>query len=151
MRKTLAYTLFKIGRILAAQMKELQSEHIEVYDEGIHCSLTFKNFKAPGRRESWRRIWFGGAIALTGQRLVALRGTMFTSGIALADDNSRLINVPFSDDRFRLMNISLEKTDRLLIAFDAALFNADWSGQLEYRFRTPLAQNFLEGIQRYTS
>ena len=150
MRKTLAYTLFKVGRIPDALMKELQSEIIQVSDEGIHCSLTFKNFKAPGRRESWRRVWFGGAIALTGSRLVAMSAGRFTTGIALTDENGLLINIPFTDDRFRLMNISLDKPDRLVIAFDASLFHHDWSGQLEYRFRTPEANKFLEAINRLT-
>ena len=142
--------LFKIGRIPIALMKELQSEVIEVYDEGIHCSLTFKNFKAPGRRETWRRIWFGGAIALTASRLVALSGTRFTTGIALSDDGGRLINVPSDDDRFRLMSVSLDKPDRLVIAFDASLFHHDWSGELEYRFRTQQAQHLLEAIKKHT-
>jgi len=133
-----------------ALMKELQSEVIEVYDEGIHCSLTFKNFKAPGRRETWRRIWFGGAIALTASRLVALSGTRFTTGIALSDDGGRLINVPSDDDRFRLMSVSLDKPDRLVIAFDASLFHHDWSGELEYRFRTQQAQHLLDAIKKHT-
>jgi len=150
MKKTLAYMLFKIGRIPIALMKELQSEVIEVYDEGIHCSLTFKNFKAPGRRETWRRIWFGGAIALTASRLVALSGTRFTTGIALSDDGGRLINVPTDDDRFRLMSVSLDKPDRLVIAFDASLFHHDWSGELEYRFRTQQAQHLLDAIKKHT-
>jgi hypothetical protein len=150
MKKTLAYMLFKIGRIPIALMKELQSEVIEVYDEGIHCSLTFKNFKAPGRRETWRRIWFGGAIALTASRLVALSGTRFTTGIALSDDGGRLINVPSDDDRFRLMSVSLDKPDRLVIAFDASLFHHDWSGELEYRFRTQQAQHLLDAIKKHT-
>jgi hypothetical protein len=150
MKKTLAYMLFKVGRIPMALMKELQSEVIEVYDEGIHCSLTFKNFKAPGRRESWRRIWFGGAVALTGSRLIALSGTKFTTGIALTDDGGYLINVPFTDNRFRLMTISLDKPDRLLIAFDASLFHDDWSGQLEYRFRMPQALHLLDAIKKHT-
>jgi|SRR6185369_3736870 hypothetical protein len=150
MKKTLAYILFKVGRIPMALMKELQSEVIEVYDEGIHCSLTFKNFKAPGRRETWRRIWFGGAIALTASRLVALSGTRFTTGIALSDDGGRLINVPSDDDRFRLMSVSLDKPDRLVIAFDASLFHHDWSGELEYRFRTQQAQHLLDAIKKHT-
>jgi len=150
MKKTLAYMLFKVGRIPMALMKELQSEVIEVYDEGIHCSLTFKNFKAPGRRETWRRIWFGGAIALTASRLVALSGTRFTTGIALSDDGGRLINVPSDDDRFRLMSVSLDKPDRLVIAFDASLFHHDWSGELEYRFRTQQAQHLLDAIKKHT-
>ena len=138
MRKTLGYKLFGMGKIPPALMTELQSELIEVSDEGIHGSVTTKNFRSPGKRENWRRIWFGGAIAVTGTRLVALQHSKFA------------INVPFFDDRFRLMNISLEPTDTILIAFDASLFHADWSGQIEYRYRTPLAPNLHEAIHRRT-
>ncbi|MEP6847590.1 MAG: hypothetical protein ABI999_01950 [Acidobacteriota bacterium] len=134
MSKTLGYRLFGIGKIPAGLMTELQSELIEVSDEGIHGSVTTKNFRSPGKRENWRRIWFGGSIVVTGMRLVALQHSNFA------------INVPFIDDRFRLMNISLEPTDTILIAFDASLFHADWSGQIEYRYRTPLAAAVLEKI-----
>lgn len=119
-------------------MTELQSELIEVSDEGIHGSVTTKNFRSPGKRENWRRIWFSGAVVVTGTRLVALQHSKFA------------INVPFIDDRFRLMNISLEPTDTLLVAFDASLFHADWSGQIEYRYRTPLAASVLEAIHRHS-
>lgn len=111
---------------------------MDVSDEGVKGSVTYKNFRAPGKRDSWRRIWFRGAIAVTGTRLVGLQYGNFA------------INVPFADDRFRLMNISLEPTDTLLVAFDASLFHADWSGQIEYRYRTPLAQKVLAAIQRHT-
>jgi hypothetical protein len=134
MKKTLGYLLFRSGRIPQRLMTELQGEFIEVSDEGIPCSLTYKNFRAPGKRDTWRRIWFSGAIAITGVRFVAVQYGKFA------------INVPFTDDRFRLMTTSLDKPDRLLVAFDASLFHADWSGQLEYRFRTPQAQKILEVI-----
>ncbi|MGH7784294.1 MAG: hypothetical protein ACREO5_10695 [Candidatus Binatia bacterium] len=138
MKKTLGYYLLGSGKIPAGLMTELQSELIEVSDEGIHGSVTTKNFRSPGKLENWRRIWFSGAIAVTGGRLVALQYSKFA------------INVPFDDDRFRLMNISLEPTDTLLVAFDASLFHADWSGQIEYRYRTLLAQNVVEAIQRHS-
>jgi len=139
LRKTLGYKLFGSGKIPKALMTELQSELIEVSDEGIHGSVTTKNFRSPGKRENWRRIWFSGAIAVTGVRLIALQHSKFA------------INVPFTDDRFRLMNISLEKEDVLLVAFDASLFHADWSGQIEYRYRTPVAHNLFEAIHRHSS
>ena len=137
MRKTLGYKLFGSGKIPAGLRTELQSELIEASDEGIHGSVTYKNYKAPGKRDGWRRVWFSGAIAVTGTRLVGLQHGKY------------VVNVPFADDRFRLMNISLEPTDTILIAFDASLFHADWSGQIEYRFRTPLAENFLSSLRKY--
>jgi hypothetical protein len=48
------------------------------------------------------------------------------------------------------MSVSLDKPDRLVIAFDASLFHHDWSGELEYRFRTQQAQHLLEAIKKHT-
>jgi hypothetical protein len=138
LRRTLGYKLFGSGKIPKGLMTELQSELIETSDEGIHGSVTYKNFRAPGKRDGWRRVWFSGAVAVTGVRLVALQYSNFA------------INVPFTDNRFRLMNISLEPTDTLLIAFDASLFHEDWSGQIEYRYRTPVAHNLFEAIHRHS-
>jgi hypothetical protein len=47
------------------------------------------------------------------------------------------------------MTLSEEKQDTLLIAFDAGLFNQDWSGKIEYRFRTPLARDFLNRLREH--
>jgi hypothetical protein len=60
--------------------------------------------------------------------------------------SSPIINVPLTDARLLRLNISLEKHDVLLIAFDASLFHNDWSGAIEYRFRTAQAQAFWETL-----
>ena len=57
------------------------------------------------------------------------------------------IDVPLTDERLASMRFSVEPPDRLLIAFDAGLFHADWSGKLEYRFRTEQAQQFVDLIR----
>ena len=48
------------------------------------------------------------------------------------------VDVPFSDARIRQLRITRER-DRLVIAFDASLFHHDWSGTIEYRYRTSQA------------
>jgi hypothetical protein len=49
------------------------------------------------------------------------------------------------------MQFSIEGDETLLVAFDAGLFHSDWSGSLEYRFRTPEAKAFLELLSKSVS
>jgi hypothetical protein len=46
------------------------------------------------------------------------------------------------------MQFSVEGNDVLVVAFDAALFRDDWSGTVQYRFRTTQADDFLKLLQR---
>ena len=98
-------------------------------------SVTYLDFRSPGRRSNWRRQWFTGAIALTQVRLVALQYS------------NTAINVPVTDERIRSLRFSVEEQATLVVAFDPALFHPDWSGTMEYRFRTSQAQAFLERLK----
>ena len=137
MGKSLLYRLFGIGKISEPLRSQLQSEGIVLLDEAVKGSVTYRDFSAPGKRDLWRRQWYVGSIALTKVRLLTLRG------------NNPTVNVPLADDRIRAMCYSVEKGGAVLcIAFDAGLFHDDWSGTIEYRFRTPEAQRFLELLER---
>jgi hypothetical protein len=135
MAKSLLYRLFGVGKIAAPLMSQLNAEGMILFDEGVKGSVTYRNFRAPGKAFSWRRQGFAGSIALTKLRLVALAYSKF------------LINVPLGDERIAAMRYSLEDNGALCVAFDASLFHADWSGTIEYRFRTPEAQRLLELLQ----
>jgi len=108
MAKSLLYRLFGVGKVPAAVMSELKNEGILLLDEGMKGSATYHNFRSPGRRSSWRRTAFPASIALTKMRLLALSYT------------KSIINVPLADERIKAMRCSLERDDRLCIAFDAA-------------------------------
>ncbi len=73
MAKTLSYRLFGVGKVPRQLSATLQSEGILLLDEGIAGSVTYLDFRAPGRRSNWRRQWFTGAIALTRVRLIAFQ------------------------------------------------------------------------------
>jgi len=133
--KTLLYSLFGLGKIPVALRATLNSEGVLALDEGIKGSLTYLDFRAPGKYSSWRRKWFTAAVVITQVRLVALQ------------NNNLAINVPFTDERIRSLRCSAEKTDTLLIAFDASLFHPDWSGTMEYRFRTAEAGAFIAKLR----
>src|SRR5712692_7658282 len=96
MAKSLLYRLFGVGKIPAPLMSQLQTEGIILLDEGVKGSVTYRNFRAPGRRDAWRRQWFTASIALTKLRLFALWYA------------NPIINVPLKDERIRAMQFSLE-------------------------------------------
>ena len=134
MAKSLLYRLFGIGRMPPQIKSELSSEGLIVFDEAVKSSITYRDFRAPGKYSSWRRQWFTGCVALTEVRLVALQF------------NNLAINVPFTDERIRKMNFKADE-DSLFVAFDAGLFHNDWSGTIEYKFRSDHAAKILEKLQ----
>ena len=134
---SLLYRLFGVGRIPKLLGDRLRMEGVVIADEGIPGSVTYRDFRAPGRYSSWRKQAFIGSIVVTNIRLVGLMSGRFA------------VDVPFSDERIRRLQISRER-DRLLIAFDASLFHDDWSGTIEYRYQTSAAAEIIKWIQDLT-
>jgi hypothetical protein len=116
------------------QMAGFRSEGLLVVDEWIKAKLTYRNFKAPGKRFLYKSVWFRSSVVVTKARIFATAYTKLG------------IDVPFTDERIKKMEFSVDD-GRLLIAFDASLFRPSWSGRLEYRFKTPAAQKAVDAIQ----
>jgi len=135
MAKTLLYRLFGVGRIPRQWRATLEGEGIVLIDEGIGGSVTYRDFRAPGKRFAWRKVAFSGSIALTKTRLLALHYA------------NPAINIPLDDERFGQLRISVEGEETLVVAFDPSLFHSDWSGTMEYRFRTSQAQTLFETLR----
>lgn len=134
MKKTFLYRFFGVGKIPAQYASQVSAEGAILSDEGIKGTVTYLNFRSPQRYANWERQWYTAAVALTRTRLLGFRYS------------SPIIDVPFSDARFRQLNFSVENGAALLVAFDAALFHNDWSGNIEYRFQTQFAQAFHEEL-----
>ena len=138
MKKTLLYKLFGIGKMPGREASEIEQEGVILFDEGFKGTKTYINFRAPWRYSNWKRQWSTASIALTNARLLAFQYAL------------KEIDVPLSDARFGELKFSVEEDGALLVAFDASLFHDDTTGNLEYRFYTPLAQNFIEKINEQT-
>lgn len=138
MAKTLLYRFFGIGKLPAHLVAEFQPEGLVLMDEGIRGTVTFINFRGGGRYSNWRRQWFGATIILTQKRLVAYRL------------RQRVIDVALDDPRLKQMELSLEQPETFVASFDASLFQPDWSGRLEYRFKTPASNQLLTFLQQKT-
>jgi hypothetical protein len=139
MRKTLLHRLFGLGQIPHQYAPSLRQEGIVLIDEGIGGSVTYNRFKAPGRRYGWRKSWFTGCLVLTRQTFAAFAW------------RRPLIRVPLGDKRLSELRCSVQDVGTLLITFDASLFNEQWSGIVECRFRTAKAQQCLEQLGRETA
>lgn len=121
-------------KVAAAYKSQLQPEGIVLFEEDVRGSITYRNFRSPGRYANWRKVLITSLIALTKTRLLALKGS------------SPIINIPFTDERLRQMRFSLEGEKTLLVAFDANLFQPAWSGEIEYRFKTTQAGEILQRL-----
>lgn len=113
---------------------ELVAEGLDQEEEGLRGTVTYRHYRAPRRRSSWRRQGVRAALAITDRRLlVAIRGRPF-------------VNVPWDDPRLQRMEMAVED-DRLLIAFDPGLFDERTSGRVELRLRTVHPRLALEQIR----
>lgn len=113
---------------------ELVAEGLDQEEEGVRGTVTYRHYRAPRRRSSWRRQAVRAALAITDRRLVvAIRGRPF-------------VNVPWDDPRLERMDMAVED-DRLLIAFDPGLFDEHTSGRVEVRLRTAHPRLALEQIR----
>ena len=59
---------------------------------------------------------------------------------------SCLINVPFDAQRIRDIDFSAEQQGVLVIAYDASLFQPQFSGELEIALKTPQAMKICSTI-----
>ena len=138
MAQSLLYRLFGFGKIPEPLKMQLESEGIELLAEGLSGSVTYRNFRAPGRRVAWKRQYMIGSIVLTDERLVGLGYSKY------------IINIPLTDQRICSLKFLEKPNNALVVTFDANLFHDDWSGIIEFRFRTEQAKDFLDklsGIQ----
>jgi hypothetical protein len=114
---------------------ELTAEGLDQEEEGIRGTVTYRNYRAPHRRSKWRRQWIRAALAITDRRLlVAIRGRPF-------------VNVSWDDPRLDELEMSVGDDDRLLMAFDAGLFDERRSGRVELRLRPAHPRLALEQIR----
>lgn len=139
MKKSLFYRWFGAGKFPKDLEESLRNEKPLFMEDGLGGSITWRNFRAPGKYFSFRRQWFAGSLALTETRLVGLRGKRFA------------INVPLNDERIRKMTLSVEKGQKLVIGFDAGVFHSNWSGRMEFRYELDDPQAFIDLLNQMRS
>lgn len=135
MAKSILYQLFGLGKVPKKMVPILKSETIVLMDEGVTGTVTLRKFRAPGKLYSYRKSGFIGSIVITEQRFAAF--SLIRS----------IINVGIGDPKMDSLQISIHRPKILSVKFNAADFNDNWSGTVEFRFRTSFAQLFLRHLQ----
>jgi hypothetical protein len=118
----LARLLLGNGTRPDAVRAELDAERVVVCEEGLGGSLTFRHFKAPGRRSNWRKQAIVAALVVTERRLA-----VYARGRPLVD-------VAFDDPRFGALDLDVDGPS-VSITFDVARFHDDMTGELTVRVR----------------
>jgi hypothetical protein len=122
------------GRLPEELRTSLRGEGVEVLEEGVSGSVTFRDYKAPGRRYSLRKVAVNGAIALTTRRIVVWYG------------RHKEIDIPVDHALLGALRARLDEPDRLRLSYSADAFDRDRSGTVELRFSTPQAARLVERL-----
>ena len=117
--------LISPGKIPAETKAQLNEEGLLLMEERVWTSVIFRDFKAKGRRYSYRHSLTLGSFAMTELRIV---GFSFSKTI---------INIPYNFPQFTSVQFLILKNRYLCSSFDVSIFNPEQSGKVELRFRLP--------------
>lgn len=127
--------MFGMGKIPKKTAPILESEGIQLADEGLSGGLTYRKFRAPGRYHSYRHVLFAGSLVITNKRFIAFAF------------KKPVVNIMLKDKKLLRLDISVPESCVLLIRFDVSDFHETWSGNIECRYDTCKAQAFLKWIE----
>src|SRR5262245_22472816 len=111
----------------------LEAEGITFLAEGLTGSITYRNYRAPGKYYGIAKQGTAGAIGFSGQRLVVWVSRGGSVDIPLAMASSAL-------------QASSDRPDRVSFTYDAGRFRPETSGQVEIRLKTPQAAQIMNLI-----
>jgi len=147
MSSTIGHRLFGLGRIPRRLRDSLGVEGVRVLDEGIRVSVTYRNYRSPGKWFAWKRSTGSGAVVMTQRRL-------FVSFYRWP-----ILDIERADSRLHRITMSVPATDVLELAFDAADLDSSRSGEVTIRLRTSQASTLramceirleASGFRQYT-
>jgi hypothetical protein len=121
--------LFFSGKLPEPLRAELEAEGVVLLEEDLRGTITYRNYRAPGRRYGLRKARIAGAIAVTRQRIVAW-------GMG-----GRQVDVPLGHPG---IEVARDGEEKVVFAYDASAFHANRSGRVEVRLRTPSAARIVE-------
>jgi len=130
MKKSILYSLFKIGSIPEHVLVSLNEEGIVLSDEGVSGWFIAKNVKGPGKRFLHRSEYFSGWLAITNKR------------VACYSFRKPQVNILVDDPGVASLQIGNPTKDILTISFESSNFRDEWKGIIELKYKTEKAHSF---------
>lgn len=127
---------FGSGRLPKMVRGQIEGEDVQLLAEGLTGTITFRKYKAPGRRSNLRKVGVAGAVCVTDKRLLVWGA------------RGKLVDVPHDDERFGSIEVSAEQSDKVLFAWEAALFHDNRSGRVEVRLHPVQADQVVALLRR---
>lgn len=124
------------GRLPEHLRAELARTDVILLEEGLSGSVTYRHYRAPGRRSNWRKDAAAGAVAVTANRLLVWAG------------HFKHIDVPLDHPVRTTIEVVAERPDRVCFAYDAGTTNPAKSGRVEVRLRTDQAERIARLLAR---
>lgn len=112
------------GGLPADLRAELEAEGVVKIEESLSGSVTYRRYRAPGTRSSYRKVGTVFALAITRRRVVVL------------DGGERWVDVAWNDPHASALRVTVDAVG-LRLAFRAEAFHDDRSGDVELFLRTP--------------
>ncbi len=134
--RTLGYRLFRFGSLPDGRRVGYEREGVVLVAEGVRVTVTYRNYRAPGKRFAWRRTTGSGSVVLTRERLV------------VHSYRWPILDVELDDPQFGLLAISSPTANTLRIEFEAGSFDPKRSGSVAIGIRTALASALRNALPR---
>jgi hypothetical protein len=124
--------VFGSGRLPQQARHLVAAEESRLSVEAMVGSISHRSLRGSGGNSRGRRRWFLGSLAISAKRVLVYRY------------GSCLLNVPLSDKRIGAIDFSAETPGVLTIAYDASLFQAGSSDEVQICLHTPEALRVCE-------
>lgn len=128
--------LFGSGRLPKMVRDQVAGEDVLLLAEGLTGTITFRKYKAPGKRSNLRKVGVAGAVCVTDKRLLVWGA------------RGKLVDVPRDDERFGAIEVAAEEPDKVLFAWEASLFHDNRSGRVEVRLHPVAADQVVALLGR---
>jgi hypothetical protein len=101
----------------------LEQNGILLLEEDLGGSVTYRDFRAPGRYSSYKLQPMSWALALSSRGLLLWHG------------RSPFIDIAWTEPRIAALHARVDEKGQLAITWDASTFQPSWSGSIEVHVR----------------
>lgn len=120
MAKSIFYKFLGFGRMPDHYRGELTNDNLQIVEDGLKITVTFRNYRAPGKYFKLKKYWGPGALGISKNLII------------ITYYNSKMLHVRLDDKRFKNIEKSFDQKS-LSFKINANDFSRDASGEILIR------------------